>query len=680
MYRILILIFINFLFLTNLHALITKDNMQSFVSSQKNIKKDKNLPVWEISNKEDVIESYIFESYSLAPVLGFSGGKLNFLVEINPKGEFLNINILEQDEPVFVSGLGVAPFVEFLDQYKGKFLSDSIKVANKPSVGKIVHIDGVSKATASVKIANDSILASSIKVAREKLSGVAPKTIISAKQDLFEELNWDQLIEKGLIAHLQIKNHEVEKLFKGSEYEDSSLQNNPNEIYLDLWVANLGIPSIARNLLQEETLQEVDGQIEPTQEAILIFANGTHQILSESFVPNTSPDSLEIRQDDYPINIHDGDYEIIFKDNIPNIEQAIILQVDKRFNFDPSSLWTLYTKVVRGDNSLYSTPEIRDLKLDITLPKKYFDFPEVKEELPIWLSSIYEQKTNLIILSSFLIFLFILLFKYKNILNNLRYKRTILLLFTLFFIGWFGQGQLSIVTVLGFIKAIINSDSLMFLLYDPFSLIIWGFVFLSLLIWGRGTFCGWLCPYGVLQELSYYFARLIKLPKIKVKDKLNNKLVFIKYFILLILIVTAIFIPNINEYLKEIEPFKTSITLIFDREVPYVLYALFWIILSMFVFKAFCRYFCPLGAFLSLLGRIKYLDWLPRRKECGNPCNNCFKNCNYNAIDKKSGAIKYADCFQCMDCVQIYSDDKLCKILIQNAKDKNITSWRKIND
>lgn len=684
MFRILILMIFIFSLFTNLNASLNEKEINTFISNPNHLgKKDKELPIWEILDEENNLKAYIFESYALAPVLGFSGGIMNLLVSIDLEGTFLDIKVLEQDEPVFVSGLGVIPFVEFLEQYKGKSLSSNIKVAKKIGASKTIHIDGVSKATASVKIANDTILASAIKVAREKLSGVAPKQISNAKLDLFKELTWEELIKEGLVKHLEVKNSDVEELFKGSEYEDSFLKENPNDIYLDLWVANLGVPTIARNIISKETQKEIDGQITNTQEAILILANGPHQILSENFVRNTSPDTLEIRQDNFPISTNDGDYEITLLDKIPYMEQSIILDVDKRFNFDPSSLWILSTKITRGNTTLYSTPLVKNIDLEVHLPKEYFDIQKREKEIPLWLSSIYEQKYKLITLTIFLILLFILLYKYQTLLIKLRYKRSILLLITLFFIGWYGQGQLSMVTILGFIKSIINSQSLMFLLYDPFSLIIWFFVFLSLIIWGRGTFCGWLCPYGVLQEFSYYLARIFKIPKVKIAQKYSEKLVYIKYVILLALVITTIFLPKISEYLIEIEPFKTSITLIFDRQWPYVIYALLWLFIGMFIFKGFCRFICPLGAFLSLAGRLKFLDWLPRRKECGNPCNNCYKSCNYNAIDKKDGHIKYEDCFQCLDCVQIYSDSKLCKILQKDAKkekEMNIKEWRKNHD
>jgi polyferredoxin len=474
---------------------------------------------------------------------------------------------------------------------------------------------------------------------------------------------------------------QIENLFKDTLYIKELSDEEKDEIALDLYIADLSIPSVSKNLLKESTQEELKGYLRKTDEAILIFANGSFSFLSEKFIPRSSPDELEVKQDGFSLNIRDGDYTIKFLDTIPNFEQSLILEVDKRYDFDPSSLWTLNIKTVRGNDSIFLTPADRYLTFDVQPLKKYFQI-EKEKKTPLWLTSIYEQKLKLISLTLFLTFLFLVLYKYQVLLSKLRYKRTILLSITLFFIGWYAQGQLSMVTVLGVVKAIVNSQSLSFLLYDPFSLIIWFFVFISLVLWGRGTFCGWLCPYGVLQEFSHYLGRLLRFPRIRVSEKLNDKLVYIKYFILSALILAVIFAPKLAESLIEVEPFKTSITLIFDRQIPYVIYALFWLFLGMFLFKGFCRYFCPLGAFLSILGKLRILNWLPRRYECGNPCNNCHKSCNYQAIDKKSGTIKYTDCFQCMDCVQIYSDKNLCKILIKNAKEKKdikISKWSEKN-
>jgi NosR/NirI family transcriptional regulator, nitrous oxide reductase regulator len=676
------LIFVTLLLFININASMSKERLESFIEKPYILgEKDKNIPVWEILDKNKKLHSYIFETYDYAPIAGFSGGKMNLLVSIDLQGNFLDVHILEQDEPVFVSGLGIIPFINFLKQYKGKSLKNSIKVGTSKDQTSSVHIDGVTKATASVKIANDIILGSAVQVAKEKLLGVAPKEIHNPKKDLFEKYTWDELIANNLVSNIKVTKSQIENLFKDTLYINELSNEENNEIALDLYIADLSIPSVSQNILKESTQKELKGYLRKTDEAILIFANGSFSILTEKFIPRSSPDEIEVKQDGFNLNIRDGDYLIEFLDNIPNFEQSLILEVDKRYDFDPSSLWTLNIKTVRGNDNIFLTPEARYLTFDIQPVKKYFQI-EKEEKTPVWLTSIYEQKVKLISLILFLTFLFVVLYKYQVLLSKLRYKRTILLAITLFFIGWYAQGQLSMVTVLGVVKAIVNSQSLSFLLYDPFSLIIWFFVLVSLVIWGRGTFCGWLCPYGVLQEFSHYLGRILKLPRIRVPENLNSKLVYIKYFILAGLILSVIFAPKIAESLVEVEPFKTSITLIFDRQIPYVVYALFWLFLGMFLFKGFCRYFCPLGAFLSILGKLRILDWLPRRYECGNPCNNCHKSCNYQAIDKKSGAIKYTDCFQCMDCVQIYSDENLCKILIKNTKEQKdikISKWSEKN-
>ena len=671
-----------FLTLTISNAALTREQMQAFVIPPMELgSKDEAIPVWHMLNSGGDLVGYLFETNDFSPAFGFSNGEMNLLVTIDLEGNFTDIAILEQSEPVFLEGLGVVPFIEFLSQYRGKSLASNIKVGDASAIGAGVQIDGVTKATASVIIANDSIIASAIKVAKEKLAGIAPKAVGYPNKEIYEKYTFDELLKKGLVKNLKVKNSEVEKLFLGGLFEgsDDIALEEPNEIYTDVYVADLGVPSVAKNLLSEQTIKDIDHQLTDTEEAIIIFSDGRHNLVSEDFVRNSSPSLLEIVQDDFPIAMKDADLDITFKNDIPEFEQTMIFQIDTKFGFDPSSPWDMNLKVVRDDgNPLYPTFEIRDIKVPITPDKKYFLVPEEKEDIPMWLMAWKNQSTNLFIVTTFLTILFIFLYKYQYLLKKLESKRFFILIFTLFFIGWYGQGQLSMVTVLGFVKSVVNWQSLSFLLFDPFSLVIWFFVLISLVIWGRGTFCGWLCPYGVLQELSFQVGKFFKIKQIKISDKLNSKLVYIKYFILAILVFVAIISPALGDILVEVEPFKTSITLQFDRSWGYVVYALSWIILSMFIFKAFCKYFCPLGAFLSLLGKLRILDWLPRRKECGKPCQTCNKSCDYNAIYRSNGQINYSECFQCLVCVDIHHDDNKCSIL--KLKNKKGMKWKESLD
>lgn len=116
---------------------------------------------------------YVCESIDLAPVPGFSGVQLNRLVALNAKGEFIGVTVLSHHEPVFLEGLGEAPLFQFVSQYKGLSLADSIRIGGKVASSEHeVHFDGVAKATASVRIINQSGLSAALKVARSPLAGL----------------------------------------------------------------------------------------------------------------------------------------------------------------------------------------------------------------------------------------------------------------------------------------------------------------------------------------------------------------------------------------------------------------------------------------------------------------------------------------------------------------------------
>jgi NosR/NirI family transcriptional regulator, nitrous oxide reductase regulator len=223
------------------------------------------------------------------------------------------------------------------------------------------------------------------------------------------------------------------------------------------------------------------------------------------------------------------------------------------------------------------------------------------------------------------------------------------------------------VNLTGLLQALRDGRELSFFLYDPMSLSLWAFVLVSLLVWGRGTFCGWLCPFGALQEFIGKAARLLRLPQLRVRRAVDARLRLLKYVALAAILASVFVAPAWTDALVEAEPFKTAITLSFLRSWPFVLYAGGLLLASAVVYKFFCRYLCPFGAGLAVLGRFRLFDWLPRRKECGKPCQTCRHRCEYDAI-RADGRIRYDDCFQCMDCVVIHQSHALCAPLILQSK------------
>jgi len=242
--------------------------------------------------------------------------------------------------------------------------------------------------------------------------------------------------------------------------------------------------------------------------------------------------------------------------------------------------------------------------------------------------------------------------------------RLVYLAFTLFWLGWYAQAQLSVVNVLAFLNALRTDFRWDYFLMAPLIFLLWFATAASLLFWNRGAFCGWLCPFGALQELLNRLARLLKVPQIRVPYGLHSRLVAVKYVVFLVLFGISLGALSTAERAAEVEPFKTAIVLHFLRTWPFVLYAGVLLAANLTIERFFCRYLCPLGAALAIPARLRMFDWLRRYRECGNPCQRCGSECPVQAI-LPEGNINPNECIQCLHCQMLYHHDHKCPVMIQ---------------
>ncbi len=661
---------------------LSKEELSAFVMPPFSIGPPVNdKGVWTLQNSGGAQAGYVLETEPLAPLPGFSGAPINMLVMLDLDGRFLDVRLISQNEPVFVSGLGEAPFRKFLEQYRGHSIQSSLVVGTaygkSRAEGSLVYLDGVTKATASVRIAHESILAAALAVAREKMQGISTGPPAFPDPDHDETLDWQQLTATGLVQHVTVLNREVEASFAGTLWEDDdpAALDDPDGAYLDLWLADLGPPAIARAILSKDGFDELQNfrSVFPDDEPILVVDAGRHGLVSDGFVRNTAPDRLSAEQDGLPVALRDADLLIDFAADVPPAVRdgtAMILRTDRRLGFDPAREWILKVQAVREHGAFQ--PEIGNVVLPVThkTDDRFFLRAGNAQPAPAWLEAIYGRLPDLVVLAVFVMGLIVLQLLAPSrfaALEHFTSVRLAILAFVLGFAGWWGQGQLSIVTVLASLRTAISGGSFAFLLYDPFSLLIWCAAIAGFVLWGRGLFCGWLCPFGALQEFADHAGRALHLPKIELSRVWDIRLKKLKYVVLAGLVATVFLAPEQIDTAAEVEPFKTAITVFFVREWPYVAYAVFWILLGLFLFKGFCRYVCPLGAFMAIGGLVRGRDWIHRRDACGSPCQLCRVRCQYKAIDP-SGAVDYSECFQCLDCVKIHDDTSLCVPLVLAAR------------
>jgi NosR/NirI family transcriptional regulator, nitrous oxide reductase regulator len=647
--------------------------------------KEVDFPVWPVFNGGATdIAGWVFETTELAPIPGFSGTPPNLLVFLAPDGTFFDVRIISHHEPIFLDGLGPEPLFRYVEQYRGKALGRPIKVgsninAKEKSSSGAVYIDGILKATASVLIINQTVLASAIKVAKVKLGiagASANATPAKPNREIFEKLTFAQMLEKGLVQRVQFSNAEVEVLFKDSIGEglDADGLADPKASMIDLYVTDPLLPTVGRTLMGDKAYEKLLSDLPDGQPAIMVISAGRWSVTGEDWTPGSVPDRLIIKQAGLPLVVRDMAWSRpLTADGAPS-QDMIILKIPATAGFDPAGAFDVVAHVTRAKGIIYPELASADPVKSVQWPQNYYLVQKSESAVEGWRAIWVERWFDLSVISAALALLTLALIFQKQ---TVKFRgvfwafRMAFLAFTLVFIGWYAQAQLSVVTLAGLVKAAVNTHDFSYLLWDPPSLLLWGFALVTFLFWGRGVFCGWLCPFGAIQEFAAETSRLLRIPQWRVPEAADKVLRQFKYVTLVVILLAAIYPSSLSEKLAEVEPFKTSITLVFVRFWPFVVYAALLIVLNLFVYKAFCRYLCPLGAMMAIGGKLRMLDWIPRRAECGSPCQLCKVKCRYGAIEK-TGAINYTECFQCLDCVEIIGNPATCVPDVLAAKRRNI--------
>jgi polyferredoxin len=262
-----------------------------------------------------------------------------------------------------------------------------------------------------------------------------------------------------------------------------------------------------------------------------------------------------------------------------------------------------------------------------------------------------------------------LVFQNAVVSNAVTYRRLRVgfLVLTLGFLGLVANAQLSVVNVITFLHALLSGFRWELFLLDPMVFILWSFVAISMLFWGRGVFCGWLCPFGALQELLNDLARRLGVKQIEVPFGLHERLWMIKYVLFLGILAVSLSSIIAAFGLAEVEPFKTTITMKFMRDWPFVAYAAVLLAAGLFIERFFCRYLCPLGGALAIPARMRMFEWLKRYRECGAECQICARDCTVQAIHPL-GQINPNECIYCLQCQANYFNGAVCLHLKKRAE------------
>jgi NosR/NirI family nitrous oxide reductase transcriptional regulator len=537
-------------------------------------------------------------------------------------------------------------------------------------------------------VVNQTVMSAARKVAVSRniahLAEAARAPPARVREEEFRQADWKFLTGNGAIRRLLLTFEEVDQAFAGAEGQEVKPlageceplpQGEACDVFVDMYYGYLNAPTIGRNLLGEVQYNWLMSQLKFGEHAIAVMANGEYSFKGSGYVRGGIFDRIQVVQDGNAITFRDLDYHRlsdVYAEGMPAFSEMAIFIIREHYRFDPGGPWKLELLVRRPTGPLTSV--FTSFSGDYLIPEQYVERPEppkveVKEE-PMWVMLWRERSWQIAVLGAGLAFLTLILVfqdwlaRHPTLLGRVRLG---FLAFTVLFIGWYMLGQLSVVNVLTFTNAVIHEFRWDTFLIDPTMFILWAFVAMTLLLWGRGVYCGWLCPFGALQTFANELGRRLRIPQLNLPQVVHERLWAIKYVILLVLFGISLQSIGAAERYAEVEPFKTAVTLRFQREWGFVIYAALLLLVSTFNCKFYCKYLCPLGAALAIPARLRLFDWLRRRKECGRPCQICASECEIQAVHE-TGEINANECHYCLDCQVTYYNAYKCPPLVERRK------------
>ncbi|MBT6148134.1 MAG: 4Fe-4S binding protein, partial [Gemmatimonadetes bacterium] len=482
--------------------------------------------------------------------------------------------------------------------------------------------------------------------------------------DQHDVLSWPELVETGLLHHTTLSADQVRGAGHGDE-----------EDWLDLHYGILNQPSLGANLLGQEVYESLLADY-PGKALLILLNDGSYSFRGSGFVRGGIFDRLQLTQGLEIIRFRDSDYIYQFKvvhEGAPHIsEKAIYVVPSDAFN--AAMPWELEVLVMERFHHTSKSKSWLHFKAPFEMPEDYVITPQVSFGELVggeMTARIWSQKSIWIGLYLALWMVVILTFMNRERISKnrkvLERFHVAVLACSILLLGIGQKGQPSVVNIFTFVDVLRSGSEASIFLSEPFLFISWIMITVTAILWGRGPFCGWICPYGGMLEIMHWVRNHLVPRKwhhwYELSDGVHNRLKFLPYFIFVALLTVSLFSLNLAEMIAELEPFKTT-WLVGVTNRPWYL-ALYWVwllIMGLVTVRFFCRYLCPLGAYVALLARFQVFK-LPRRNFC-TVCKICTKGCSTRAIDAQ-GTIISQDCFGCLECTNQMNDEALCPPLLK---------------
>lgn len=170
----------------------------------------------------------------------------------------------------------------------------------------------------------------------------------------------------------------------------------------------------------------------------------------------------------------------------------------------------------------------------------------------------------------------------------------------------------------------------------------------AVIVVSGAIFCGWMCPLGGLSDWLYQIRRKFDKRKVEFSPGINQVLSYGRYALLAVIIYFSWTLSRL--WFEDYDPFKLIFHFNVETGTGWLIIGTF-ILLSLLVERAWCRFFCPLGGIVGLLAKVSWFK-IERNNDTCISCKKCEMVCPTGVAVEQAHFVNDTRCIQCFRCVE----------------------------